>query len=104
MFLIVGHDLLLEFLEVAFHGILYYRKIYPLEIFERKKIYGVGTWMSQHPEVNEYIDNVLATIKQAILVSQDSIKCINLIFLDNNDDLIEKFVFDILNLREETRV
>ena len=36
-----GVDLLLGFFEVAIHMILYIRGVYPPELFERRKKYGV---------------------------------------------------------------
>jgi len=45
----------LEFLEVFIHQILYIRNVYPQEIFERRRKYGIPVWMSRHPGLNEYI-------------------------------------------------
>ncbi|KAF7993211.1 hypothetical protein HCN44_006271 [Aphidius gifuensis] len=100
----MSKDLLVEFLEVAFHGILYYRKIYPEEIFEKQKLYGIGIWVSQHPDVNEYIDNVLVTIKEIIAIADNSIKCVNFSILDSQNEIIEKFVFDLFSIQGEAKV
>ncbi len=39
--LIVSSDIFCEFLDVAFHCILYVRELYPVGIFKRKKKYNV---------------------------------------------------------------
>ncbi|XP_015114783.1 mitotic spindle assembly checkpoint protein MAD2B [Diachasma alloeum] len=96
---IVSTDILLEYLEVAFHGILYHRKIYPTEIFGRKKIYGAGVWISEHPEVNEYLKNVLEAVREALTADITSIKRLNFIIVDSDDILVEKFVFDLLQIQ-----
>ena len=41
MFLTVSGGVLCEFLEVAFHLILYVREVYPPVVFERRKKYNV---------------------------------------------------------------
>ncbi|XP_063984556.1 mitotic spindle assembly checkpoint protein MAD2B isoform X2 [Diachasmimorpha longicaudata] len=99
---IVSTDILLEYLEVAFHGILYHRKIYPAEIFSRKKIYGVGIWVSDHPEVNEYLKNILEAIREALTADITSIKRLNFVLVDSEDILMEKYVFDLVKIQIDT--
>ncbi|EWM23863.1 mad2 mitotic arrest deficient-like 2 [Nannochloropsis gaditana] len=50
---------LLEFLEVAVHQVLYNRGVYPPAIFERRRKYDVPVFMSRHPDLNLYIHEVL---------------------------------------------
>ncbi|KYM86116.1 Mitotic spindle assembly checkpoint protein MAD2B, partial [Atta colombica] len=97
----VGVDILLEFLEVAFNHILFFRKIYPKEIFVKKKIYGITVYVSEHPELNEYLSNVLNAIRELIKEDENSIKAINLTFYNKNKLPIEKFVFDMVKLQAE---
>eukprot|EP00903_Cladosiphon_okamuranus_P017527 g16142.t1 len=52
-------DILVEFLETAVHSLLHARRLYPPDIFERRRKYGVPVWMSRHPELNSYIYEVL---------------------------------------------
>lgn len=97
----VGVDILLEFLEVAFNHILFFRKIYPKEIFIKRKIYGITVYVSEHPELNEYLLNVLNAVRELIKEDENSIKTINLTFYNENKLPIEKFVFDIVKLQAE---
>ena len=56
-------QVLLEFLEVMFHQVMFFRHLYPKETFERRSMYGVSVWKSRHPRVCEYMKNVLEDIK-----------------------------------------
>lgn len=80
-------------MEVAIHNILYFRKLYPDEIFIKKKVYGTAVNISQHPELNEYIKEVLICAKNLIDIDQKSIKSVNLLFLNSNKKPIEQYVF-----------
>lgn len=60
--------------------------------------------MSQHPEVNEYIDNVLVTIKEIISIADNSIKNVNFSILNSQNEIIEKFVFDLFSIQGEAKV
>ena len=60
-------DLLLTFLEVAVHAILFARGVYPEAIFERRKQYGMATWMSRHPRLNDCIHEALYHMKAPIM-------------------------------------
>ncbi|CAM9259090.1 unnamed protein product, partial [Pylaiella littoralis] len=56
-------DILVEFFEAAVHSLLHARRVYPQDIFERRRKYGVPVWMSRHPELNNYIYEVLLRAK-----------------------------------------
>jgi len=86
---------------VAFNHILFYRKIYPKEIFVKRKIYGILIYISEHPDLNEYLSNVLIAIKELIKEEQNSVKAINLIFYNRDKLPIEKFVFDVIKLQAD---
>ncbi|XP_012219354.1 mitotic spindle assembly checkpoint protein MAD2B [Linepithema humile] len=96
---IVGIDILLEFLEVAFNHILYFRKIYPKEIFLKKKIYGITVYVSEHPDLNEYLMNILNAIRELIKEDENSVKAITLTFYNESRLPVEKFVFDMVKLQ-----
>lgn len=91
----------MEFLEVAFNHILYFRKIYPKEIFVKKKIYGITVYVSVHPDLNEYLMNILNAIKELIKEDENSVKAITLTFYNKNRLPVEKFVFDMVKLQAE---
>lgn len=91
----------MEFLEIAFNHILFFRKIYPKEIFVKKKIYGITVYVSEHPELNEYLSNVLNAIRELIKEDENSVKAISLIFYNRTKSPMEKFVFDMVKLQAE---
>lgn len=92
-------DILLEFLEAAFHQILYFRKLYPDSIFSKKKLYGIGIYISEHPDLNEYIKNVLNALRELLKDDVSSVKSVQMTFFNKEKIPIEKFVFDILDLK-----
>mmetsp|Transcript_14259 Transcript_14259/g.43791 ORF Transcript_14259/g.43791 Transcript_14259/m.43791 type:complete len:235 (+) Transcript_14259:51-755(+) len=51
--------LLLEFLRVLVHLILYTRRVYPEETFERRRFLEVIVYRSRHPGLCEYIDDAV---------------------------------------------
>ena len=59
----VPAELVCEFLEVVTHEILYLRKIYTPEIFERERLYGIVVHKSRHPELNLYVSDALLSLK-----------------------------------------
>lgn len=97
--LTVGSDILLEFLEVAFNHVLYFRNLYPKEIFVKKKIYSTTVYVSEHPELNEYIKNVLNAIRELVKEDENSVKAVNLVFYNRTKQPIEKFVFELVKLQ-----
>ncbi|XP_034830997.1 mitotic spindle assembly checkpoint protein MAD2B-like [Maniola hyperantus] len=59
-------DVTVEFLAVAFHNIMYYASIYPKNIFETRKKYGIVVYRCVHPDVNKYVDKCLKSIGSAL--------------------------------------
>lgn len=57
--------------------------------------------MSEHPELNEYLSNVLNAIRELIKEDENSIRAINLTFYNENGSPLEKFVFDMIKLQAE---
>ena len=56
-------EVLLDFLTVAIHDILYSRSVYPEEMFLSVKRFNVPVHVSRHPEVNSYIKESLDAAK-----------------------------------------
>ncbi|KAK0081892.1 hypothetical protein PV325_011419 [Microctonus aethiopoides] len=100
---IVSCDILLEFLEIAFNGILFNRNLYPKEIFVRKKIYGIAVNISQHPEINQYIKNILETIRELIIYDEKCVKNINLVFYDSKKLIVERYVFHLFDFKFDAK-
>lgn len=86
-------DVLIEFLEIAIHDILYYRNIYPPNIFSLKKKYNIPIYVSKHPKVNEYITECLKTAKE--LLEANVVKRIALVISTDKNVPVEKYVFEI---------
>lgn len=86
-------DIVVEFLAVAFHCILYFSSVYPKTVFETRRKYNVVVYSSIHPEVNQYIDLCLKTIKECLKNGELS----RVVFAITNVDYepILKFVFDM---------
>lgn len=58
-------------------------------------------YVSEHPELNEYLSNVLNAIRELIKEDENSIRAINLTFYNKNKSPIEKFVFNMVKLQAE---
>lgn len=48
--------------EVAIHTILYVRRIYPAELFKRKKRWDAPVYQSRHPDLNKYISGAVKAV------------------------------------------
>ncbi|XP_065842383.1 mitotic spindle assembly checkpoint protein MAD2B-like isoform X2 [Oscarella lobularis] len=79
-----------EFLEVAIHQILYLRNIYPSGLFKKRQVYQIPVQMSVHPELNQYIVQTVASIKD--LYKKDQIERVDVIIRDESGAVIEKFL------------
>ncbi|XP_031570849.1 mitotic spindle assembly checkpoint protein MAD2B-like [Actinia tenebrosa] len=82
-----------DFLEVAFHLILYVREVYPAVVFERRKKYNVPVQMCCHPDLNHYIQDVLVTIKP--LIEKNEVSKISLVISNKSFQPVERFTFEI---------
>ena len=86
-------DIICEFLEISINLILYVRGIYPDGIFRKCQKYGIAVMMSCHPDLNEYIKDVLIGIRSFILAG--NVERVNLHINTKEDATIERFVFEI---------
>ncbi|ESO83602.1 hypothetical protein LOTGIDRAFT_197057 [Lottia gigantea] len=90
----VSADILSEFLEVAIHGILYNRSLYPHGVFQRRKKYNVPIQVCLHPDVTIYISRIVESCK--ILLETGEIEKIVIIILSSdNFTPLERFSFEI---------
>lgn len=65
----------------------------------KKKIYSICVHVSEHPELNEYIKNVLNAIRELVKEDDNSVKTVNLVFYNKEKEPIEKFVFNLAKLQ-----
>lgn len=78
-------DVILEFLDIFIHTVLYVRKIYPEAIFRRRRIYNIPVFVSIFPPVNDYIRQVLQSARY--LLKEEKLFRLELsIYRDVNDD------------------
>jgi len=82
-----------EFLEVAVHGILYARDIYPRGSFELRKKYGIPVQICVHPGVRSYVDALLESLSQLLQRREVNTFCV--LILNANQEPVEKFMFEI---------
>ena len=86
-------DIICEFLEISINLILYIRGVYPDGIFRKCQKYGIAVMMSCHPQLNEYIKDVLIGIRSLILAG--NVERVNLHINSKEDTPIERFVFEL---------
>jgi mitotic spindle assembly checkpoint protein MAD2B len=94
-----GSLLLTEFLEVCIHLILYQRNVYPSEIFQRRRRFGVPVRMARHPALLAYIASITQSV-HSWLRPNTLQKAVLVIFSKATTPgtrpiVLERFVFDV---------
>ncbi|XP_053618123.1 mitotic spindle assembly checkpoint protein MAD2B [Plodia interpunctella] len=86
-------EIMVEFLAVAFHNILYYASVYPRNIFETRKKYSIVIYHCVHPEIKQYIELCLKSASECLKAG----KLHRILFSITNNDYkpLLKFVFDL---------
>jgi hypothetical protein len=59
-------DLLLCYLEAAFHATLCVRGVYPPELFEPRKVLNIPVRISRHPALKSYVREAVLSIREAM--------------------------------------
>ena len=57
-----------EFVEALIHQVLHLRKVYSADLFERQRLYGISVLRSRHPELNDYIRNVVDSLQARFMI------------------------------------
>lgn len=94
-------DALIECLEVFIQTVLYIRKLYPEEIFRRRKIYSIPVYVSIYPPLNDYIKMVLKTAKY--LLSERKLHKLEIVFFRGQGTMeqrLENYFFENESLQE----
>ncbi|GAA5886944.1 hypothetical protein JCM16303_003067 [Sporobolomyces ruberrimus] len=83
-----------EYLEVAFHLILYLRQVYPEGLFRQVKKYDSPVFQSRAPALTEYLGRVLECIEEEML--KGTVKRVVLVIKEGGitETPLERFVFD----------
>ncbi|KAI8387978.1 DNA-binding protein [Radiomyces spectabilis] len=92
----VRHDivnLLCDFLQVWIHQILYRRQLYPHGIFVLRKKYSVPVYMSNNPEVNQYIAQFVLTLRP--MLEKGDCKSVSVVVTTATQRPLERFVLEI---------
>ncbi|XP_065890998.1 mitotic spindle assembly checkpoint protein MAD2B-like [Dysidea avara] len=88
-------NLLSEFLEVAFHYILYIRGIYSPLLFEQARKYNIPVQVCRHPKLNQYIKQVLNSLSP--MIEKNEIQRVVLAVIDKEHWTVEAFNFSVQN-------
>ncbi|KAK0060737.1 mitotic spindle assembly checkpoint protein MAD2B [Biomphalaria pfeifferi] len=95
-------DILVEFIEVSIHCILYNRNLYPQGVFEKRNKYNVPVQMCQHPEVRSYVNSIIESL--ALLLSEGRVDKISVVILkEETGEPLEKFVIEVREIRDKWR-
>ncbi|PWN19503.1 DNA-binding protein [Microstroma glucosiphilum] len=92
-------DAIVQFLEAAFHTILYIRGVYPAEIFKMHRLYSHPVYRSRHPGLNEYLSTVLASIRSEVRASRVS-QVLLVLKSATTGVFLERYVFRLSYLLE----
>nr|XP_039251189.1 mitotic spindle assembly checkpoint protein MAD2B-like [Styela clava] len=93
-------EILVEFMEVAIHQILYSRKLYPEEIFILRKKYNIPIHIASHPGLKDYISSTLSSVQN--LLQKKEICRVSLL-VEDGDVPVENFLFEVNILRDIMR-
>ncbi|KAG8875811.1 hypothetical protein FRB97_004699 [Tulasnella sp. 331] len=80
---------LCEFFEVTIHTILCLRRVYPAQVFVRRKKYDAPVFQSRSPSLNEYIASLVKS------VGQELVSCVAIVIKNQSDVALERFVLSI---------
>lgn len=91
--LISENDIIIEVLEIFINTVLYARNLYPQAIFRKRKVYGTTVPISIFPPLNDYIRNILLSVKD--LKDNNQLECLELTFKRDNDITLEVHKFEL---------
>lgn len=86
-------DELCDFLACALHLVLYARRVYPREIFERRRHLDVTVFRSRHVELNEYLALIVQGARQ--LMERGEADTLVVTIRAGYDVVLERFRFDL---------
>ena len=86
-------DTLCDFIGAALHLILYVRRVYPAEIFERRRHLDVTVFRSRHIELNDHIDLVVSGLRR--LLERGEADALVVSITGRGARILERFRFDL---------
>ena len=85
---------LCNFLEVAVHLTLYTRRVYPREVFERRRYADVTVYQSRHRELTSYVSSIVHGARQ--LMTRGELDALILSMRKgDHGEVLERFRFDL---------
>lgn len=80
--------------EVTLHTILYLRQIYPPTTFSRRRAHGVPVYQSRHPQVREYIAEIVSLLSKEL--ANGNLKRVSVVVKSAASGLaLERFLVDV---------
>jgi len=86
---------LLSFLEAAIHCVLHSRRVYPPQLFELRKLYGVQVYMARAPALRRYIAGMLSAGQLGMWLRQGQLRQVVLAINARPSSPVERFVFEL---------
>ena len=94
-------DVFVEFIEVVIHQVVFLMKIYPDSIFVNRRKFNIPVKMSNHPWVNNYIDQVLETFKKNVESDNIDFDNIDIVVSNKTRDFRDKFRIEFNKLHSD---
>ena len=94
-------DVFVEFIEVVIHQVVFLMKIYPDSIFVNRRKFNIPVKMSNHPWVNNYIDQVLETFKKNVESDNIDFDNIDIVVSNKTRDFRDKFRIEFNKLNSD---
>jgi mitotic spindle assembly checkpoint protein MAD2B len=80
--------------EITLHTILYLRAIYPPSTFARRRAHGVPVYQSRHPQVREYIAEVVGLLRREL--DQGNLRRVSVVVKSAETGVaLERFLIDV---------
>eukprot|EP01138_Halocafeteria_seosinensis_P009499 gb/GECG01009708.1/.p1 GENE.gb/GECG01009708.1/~~gb/GECG01009708.1/.p1 ORF type:complete len:348 (+),score=54.68 gb/GECG01009708.1/:1-1044(+) len=86
-------DIVLSFLEVVIHCLLYYRAVYPPNAFERAREYDIIVFKSRFKGLTDYVKEILEDTRE--MLTRGVVDKVCLVILDDNRRALEQYVFPV---------
>ncbi|GAA6005059.1 hypothetical protein JCM10207_008497 [Rhodosporidiobolus poonsookiae] len=87
-------DVIHDFLEIAFHTLLYVRQVYPASLFSKAQSYNIEVYQSRNPVLSEYIGRVLQCVREELY--KGTVRKVIFVIKDVTleEKPLERYVFD----------
>mmetsp|Transcript_44351 Transcript_44351/g.111740 ORF Transcript_44351/g.111740 Transcript_44351/m.111740 type:complete len:228 (-) Transcript_44351:80-763(-) len=94
--------ILLEFIEVVIHQILFLRKVYPAKLFDEVRIYQrVHVHQCRHPKLNDYIHQTVEDIRPWLLHNQVE-RVVVVLHQGSDDEAAERWIIRLHNFGRDS--